>query len=290
MHRSTLLATVALTLLGCRGHPDGLDHIPVERAYLDDVRLVTVALVGGVVTGEGTLVIEQPNGLLRGFPVELQGGTVGVAFEIDLDGPIAINRAELVLPDERITGNQLLGRYHGGSLSLTPGIGVDGHFLRNKHKVRLNKAYLSVGAGVHAGVEWIRVDLKPVEDDDTDETVGTDSQGAWTDSSVVWTDSGMGYDRYERSGGCGCSGPPEVRDTSAPSDTDGADSDSEGTPTEPEPSTPDETTEPAASGDAGSGCDCSSGSDGCGCASTRAVQTWWLAVLMLPWVRRRRDT
>lgn len=261
--------SVFLLLLGlgaCRGHPDALMDVPVASASLQDVSLTTVAVIGGPVTGSGTLVVTEPGGVVRAFPVELRGSTLGAVLEVDVDGPGHDNRAEFVLPAPVVTGNDLLGRYRGSSVSLDLVLGFDSVHLKNKRDVMLDKNYFSIGVGLHAGFEWLRIDVAGAE-------LTQDTADPW---------------EPRRSGGCNCTVPPPVvddtSDTGPPDTADSAgtsptaDTDSPTTT----PGTPVDTDAPASTAEGSGGSSCDEG-----CASAPVPVPWW-TLLLVPWLARRR--
>lgn len=283
----------ALLLAGgpsCRKHPTSLADITVDQASLHDVQFGTVAVLGGVVTGSGILVVRDIHGHQHSWPVALRGGVAGLVVDVNVSGPMQNNRATLRLPAERVSANHLLGRYRGMSGSFVTGVGIDGRRLRNKHGVVYEKSYLSVGVGVHGGFEWVRIDITggpligdPVDTADTGVTPPLDPD--------VPVDTG--YAPSDRSSGCGCGGPGGDGDTAEPADTDTDTPDDTDSPDPSDP--PHDPSDPGAEGggSGGSSAGCCGGSGGSGCddgsCDTRAASApWWVVALVLPWVRRRR--
>lgn len=250
---------VATCLLSCRGRPSGLEGIRASAAYLEDVQLISVGVVGGGVWGDGRLVVVSPDlPYAQAYPVELNGGMVGVVLEFDVDGVARINRAELNLPAPTVPANDLLGRYWGGSFGVTAGVGVDYHTLKNRRDVSFDTTLFSAGLGVMLSGEWLRISLAEAEPDQGTPTDTAIDTAAW-DSSAA-TSPGP----RPSSGGCGCASPSSGSDTGRDSGASSLDDTGQGR------------------GD----------TDGCGaCASAGpAVPPWWLAIALAPWIRRRRWT
>ena len=154
-------------LLGCRTvDADFLADIEVQYAEIDRFQVQTVALIGGALFGQGELLIEAVDRQEYLIPVEVKGGTVGLG--VDLLPVGAVGQAILELPDRRIYGDELFGRYKGSSQSFVAGAGVEVHHLRNEYGVIIDEPAFGVGIGVMAGGEWLTLrpkigELRPLD-------------------------------------------------------------------------------------------------------------------------------
>ena len=144
-------------LLACAVKPTPLDEVPVVRAWLEAADFNAGAIVGGLVTGDALLVVEDNAGALWIEPVAMRGPVVSVGVETSVDpelgGPIPLELPEGALLD----GAQLLGTYRGPAEALAVGVGVSARQLKNRHGVSLREVHLSVGAGAMIGFQWLRV-------------------------------------------------------------------------------------------------------------------------------------
>jgi len=145
-----------LAMVACSPQPPELPGVEADRAWIEDLDLGTVAVVGGVVTGQAMLRIED-DGRQWGFPVELRGGVVGAVLELG----VGFNWApiELQLPRSDVPGDELLGTYKGFSGGLAIIGGFDGRSLKNKHGVRLRGSPFQLGLSVNASYEWLKIRL-----------------------------------------------------------------------------------------------------------------------------------
>ncbi len=149
-------------LLGCRDvDASFLADLEVQRAELEHIHVQTVAVLGGGLFGSGDLVIEASDGVEYIVPVEVKGGTFGLGLDLLPVG--AVGGAYLELPDRRIFGDELFGRYKGSSQSFVAVAGVEVHHLRNEYGVVIDEPSLGLGIGVMAAGEWLT--LRPRIDD-----------------------------------------------------------------------------------------------------------------------------
>ncbi len=149
-------------LLGCRDvDASFLADLEVQRAELEHFHVQTVAVLGGGLFGSGDLVIEASDGVEYIVPVEVKGGTFGLGLDLLPVG--AVGGAYLELPDRRIFGDELFGRYKGSSQSFVAVAGVEVHHLRNEYGVVIDEPSLGLGIGVMAAGEWLT--LRPRIDD-----------------------------------------------------------------------------------------------------------------------------
>lgn len=275
-----------LALLSCAAEVP-LSEIEVASADLVGISMTTAAVVAGGGGGSASLVVTEPDGDTHTFPVAIRVVTAGAVVEVDHTLDFGNDRA-LDLPEgERLTADQLLGRYRGVAGSLTVGAGVTGHRLRNRHGVVLDKAMFAVGVGIFAGWKQLHLslgdrygevhdwedfiiedspDLEDTAPDDTADTAPADDTAPFDDTGLA-ADSGGAPEPPSGSTGCGCAG--------GRSDATWEDSSSP---------------EPPSSG--GAGCDasgCDAGSGGCvGCGTSGGAPAGWLGLIALITLRRRR--
>jgi len=163
-----------LALLGCRDvDASFLADIEVQRAEIVHFNVQTAALIGGGVFGRGDVVIEAVDGQVHTIPVEVKGGTVGLGLDLLPVG--AVGGAVFELPDRRVYGDELFGRYKGSSQSFVAVAGVEVHHLRNEYGVILDEPALGIGIGVMVAGEWItlRPRISELSSYDTSDTGGT---------------------------------------------------------------------------------------------------------------------
>jgi len=100
-------------------------------------------------------------------------------------------------------------------------------------------------------------------------------------------DEEIDEDLVDCDAGTTSTGGADSGDTTAPADTSGDATATEPTATATDPTDEDDAADSESSGDATAG---ASEGDGCGCSTERpAGSAWWLAALLLPALRRRRD-
>jgi len=161
---------VLLALFGCRDVDAGfLADVEVHRAEIERFQVQTVAVIGGGLFGRGDVVIEAVDGQEYVVPVEVKGGTLGLG--VDLLPVGAVGRALFELPDRRVMGDELFGRYKGSSQPFVAMAGVEVHHLRNEYGVIIDEPALGLGIGVMVGGEWLtlrpRIDELPEFERDT---------------------------------------------------------------------------------------------------------------------------
>lgn len=145
-----------LAVLGCRpAELDYLSDVEIRRAELEGLTVQTMAVLGGATYGGGDLVIEAMDGSEYIVPVDVRGGTAGLG--VDLLPLGAVGRALLELPDRRVMGNELFGRYKGSSQSIVAGAGVEVRHLRNPYGVIIDEPAFGLGVGLMVGYEWLSV-------------------------------------------------------------------------------------------------------------------------------------
>lgn len=279
-----MLALVPL-LLSCAGPGDELAAIRVVSADLDGIVLKSAAVVGGGVGGRATLNVWDAQGRVHSFPVLIKGSTVGAVVEVDRAMDLGRYSA-MRLPDEPLTGDQLLGRYRGPSVGVVVGAGVTTWDLENRHGVELDKEFLTLGVAVFAGVEWVHLSLGgpggQVEDLGSSEFPPYDSGLDTADTADTAPDSG------EDTG-------PLTWDSSVPPPPPGAPigcavrSDQQPqTSDDPEPGDTGFSDAGGSSTDCGGGCQ--SDSDGACDSSCDGSSAWLMGLLvMVGWRRRRAD-
>lgn len=158
-------------LLSCAAvDPDDLLGVELREAMLYDVRLDTIALVGGRVTGVGRLVaVPRHEEGFYGAWTTMEGGTVGLDVELQASEDRSV---VLELPDDETRGEHLLGTYRGRSSAATVLVGAETHHLKNKHDVELDAGSFGVGLGIGFAWEWVTVELsEPVTRYETPEDV-----------------------------------------------------------------------------------------------------------------------
>lgn len=243
---------VFLALLGCARVGDPADD-PVESATLVNLDTNAMMVVGGPLFGDAILVYTMPGGGSRSLPVAVNGGALGLVLamsaDLNMNSDVALDLSDA---DDDLRVRDLLGTYVGTGWNLTMALGGSGNRLRNGHGVRLSDEHFTVGIGIEAGLEWLRVREGGNED-------GLDDD--WNpDSGLDSGDTGRGE-----------TGPV---DTAPPVDTGGPPSGCDG----------------GNSGSSGSsGCDggCD-GVDACGCMSGGMLPAPFGFVAVLTLLRRRR--
>ena len=193
--------TFLLTLLACQRGIDALPGVTAERAWLEDLDLATVAVIGGGVNGRGTLRVQTPDGRQATYPVELHGGVVGGVIELGVAGPFRVNQVELDLGGGPVSGSELLGRYRGWSGGLSIIGGFDHHFLRNRDGVSFDATPFQLGVSANIGYEWVHIGIERVEVEPVVTTATADTGLA---PSTTYVDTGA--PEASSSGGCGCGG------------------------------------------------------------------------------------
>ena len=168
-------------LTACNRAPTGLEQHLVREAWLGDVDLTTVVLLGGGITGSADLHIIDDYGQEWMYPVHLGGATFGLAFDVGVS-PLA-NHLELDLPRTLVPGNDLLGRYRGAGFSLVLGLGADIHHLKNKSDVRLGRTLFAAGIGIFVGTEGLTIKLSDEDPDEDPDETGPDT-GDTSDTGV----------------------------------------------------------------------------------------------------------
>jgi hypothetical protein len=211
--RWALLA--ALLSGGCaRLGRDELEHIDVASATLRDVELGTGGVVLGYNGGSGDLEIVDRSGEVFLVPVRLGGGLFGAALELSATVD-PTNEAVFELPDEPITGDQLLGTYSGVGAGLAIGLGVtDGH-LKNRHDVVLDKGWFTAGVSLMVDLRWLRIRVGEGDADadadtgaptDTDETGDTSAPEPPPPDTGGTADTDAGAAEDQAGSGCDCDG------------------------------------------------------------------------------------
>lgn len=167
-----------LGLLGCRDYKGTeLADVIVEDAWIEDLGYGGVLIVGGGWSGNGTLVVVDPQRQRHELPVRLAGGGMGLA--LSMSASVAPVDVELELPRTQIRGNQLLGKYSGSAEALAVLFGAQVHHLRNRDEVQMDFATVTFGLSVLVAGHWAT--LLPREDEgDTGDTGDSDDTGwAW---------------------------------------------------------------------------------------------------------------
>lgn len=141
-----------MLLTACTADPLAYEGVQVEEAWMENVRLSTVALILGVVRGAGDLIVVSPDGQRVEGPVVIRGVTAGLSVDMILT-EFPLGEVPLQLPRGEVLGEELLGRYRGTSASLVSGIGVETHHLANEYEVEIDQAFLALGVGVMFGYE-----------------------------------------------------------------------------------------------------------------------------------------
>jgi uncharacterized protein (TIGR03382 family) len=201
-------------LLGCADPGDELARLRVADADLDNISMNTFAVIGGGITGNATLQVVDDQGTLWSFPVTLRGATAGAVVEFSRTMDFGSYRA-LELPDQDLTGDQLLGTYRGSGAGLALVAGGTGMDLVNPHDVVLDRSLLVMGVSAYAGSDWVNIQLGGTGGEDYD-FVWEDSGDPGDTNDTAWDTSGpddTGADSVSDSG-------PEPRDTAGPVDLD----------------------------------------------------------------------
>jgi hypothetical protein len=157
--RALAVAAALMALAGCKG-VDGrdLEDIVVQAAWLEDVELRTLSILGGSVGGAGTLVIETPDDELIETRLRLRGGSLGLGLEL-FPWMVPVFQAPLRLPDDgEITGDMLVGQFTGNSESISVIGGIEARHLRNRHKVRIDAPLVAMGVGLMISYDWLALD------------------------------------------------------------------------------------------------------------------------------------
>lgn len=156
-----MVSLLWLSLLGCRSvDADFLADVEVQRAEIERFNVQTMAVLGGALYGRGELVVESVQGDVFFVPLEVRGGTFG--FGLDLLPLGAVGRATLELPDRRVMGNELFGRYKGSSMSIVAPLGAEVRHMRNEFGVGIDEASFGLGVGLMAAHDWLT--LRPTID------------------------------------------------------------------------------------------------------------------------------
>jgi len=177
MNLLVLLAGCALSM-----DPSPIDEMVVARAWLGDWSYGTAAFLGGGLTGETRVVVEDPDGNREAQSATFQGWLMGLAFHANTgnrDG-----RIELGLPPEPILGRQIWGTYDGTYEGGVVGAGIACLHLRNTDEVQIDVNGLGVGMAI--SVDWVRMWLAPLDVEgpdtgDTGETADTADSGTLPD-------------------------------------------------------------------------------------------------------------
>lgn len=157
-------ALVAMLMASACGGAE-LDAIEVADASFGDVDWTGVAAVVGVWTASGTLNITDTNGEVHAFPIDLEGPTVGVVFDMAVsadDGCFFQDNATIDLSNASagLTARDIGGLYSGTSAGAHLGVGVLEHELSNGAGVRINGGGTGAGFGVWVGLEWLGLSLQ----------------------------------------------------------------------------------------------------------------------------------
>ena len=148
-----------LLMVGCSGGdetPFGVDVV-AEDAWISGVTSVSVAMLFGGVSSEGTLHFVADDGGEYEYPVSLDGSTLGAVIDVSFD-PIP-NRIDLELPGP-VPANDLLGRYKGTTGSAVVGFGVGTRHLENRAGVVIDETQFNMGVGILAGWEWMNLEVR----------------------------------------------------------------------------------------------------------------------------------
>lgn len=212
-----------LALVGCAPLGDPADDF-VESATLVNLDTNSFVVVTGPVGGDAILVYTTPDGRTGDLPVGVNGGALGLVFamsaDLNMNDDVALDLSDA---DEDLQVRDLLGTYGGTGWNVTMGLGGAGSRLKNGHGVVMSDEHFTVGAGVEAGLQWLRIREGGHEDgldDDwtTDTDTGADSGATETgpggDTDTTPIDTGTpptsgGCDGGSDSGGCdggGCAG------------------------------------------------------------------------------------
>ncbi|MFH1465859.1 MAG: hypothetical protein ABIO70_15840 [Pseudomonadota bacterium] len=159
------LPLLAAALAGCSPDLTALAAVEVREAWIEDLALTSVALIGGACWGRGELVVLGQQGEHLEVPLKLRGGMVGAAFDFSRETP----ELDLELPDTPIRADRLLGGYRGSGEQITIFVGVEVRHLHNDHGVGIDQASLTEGLAVMFAYEWLklRLDDEPSLGEDT---------------------------------------------------------------------------------------------------------------------------
>jgi len=157
-----------MLLAGCTADPLDYEGVPVQEAWMENVRLSTVAVILGVVRGAGDLIVVGTQGQRIEGPVVIRGVTAGLSVDMIIT-EFPLGEVPLQLPREEVLGEELLGRYRGTSASIVSGIGVETHHLKNEAEVEIDQAFLALGVGIMFGYEAFTIH-PGVEEEDTGDT------------------------------------------------------------------------------------------------------------------------
>lgn len=170
---ATALAVTALAALAAACDPPtdpALTGITAASARIEAAQLGGFVVVGGKVSGLGTLLIVDDQGDEHELPIVLDGALAGAAF--DVHGGFAGDMT-LALPEAAVPANDLLGIYQGPAFLGHLIVGVQTHDLTNPAGVTIDATAFGLGIGIGLMMEWLSFGV----DDGGDDADGGDGGG-----------------------------------------------------------------------------------------------------------------
>lgn len=149
---------LAWLLLGCRPVDSAGMQTPLARAWLENIDLRALSLLGGAWGGRADLVMETASGVQDTRVVGLRGGMAGFGVEL-IPWASGAGTLPLRLPDEQTVGDDLLGHYSGNGAAAVVIAGAATHHLHNEHDVRIDGVTIGTLVGIFVGAEWVTIDV-----------------------------------------------------------------------------------------------------------------------------------
>jgi hypothetical protein len=162
----------AFFLMGCLDTVDAgkLAGTTVTEAWIDDFTWMSLTVLGGGLTGSGTLKARLESDEVVRQPIEF-GGAVGGFGVVMMAG--GAERVDYVLPAPKVGGELLFGSFDGSLETIVAGAGYQSLHLRSPEAVQLDSE--GIGALVGIGVFAVQIDLYAVER--AGAGVGSEEQG-----------------------------------------------------------------------------------------------------------------
>lgn len=163
-----------LLVLGCG--PDRVSSwcgSDIQSAKLTEANLVQISILAGTVQGQGLLVATRTDDQECVTPVTLQGGMVGLAVDLtDVSFPL-----QFELPQGKVEGAALFGRYEGSAAAAVTLAGVSTKHLANGRGVEIDQANFAMGIGVGVSYTWLDVEIAEATAYDSATDSGYDTGG-----------------------------------------------------------------------------------------------------------------
>lgn len=149
---------LAWLLLGCRPVDSAGLQTPLTRAWLENIDVRSLSLLGGAWGGRADLVMETAGGSEEARVVGLRGGMLGFGVEM-IPWASGAGTLPFRLPDGETVGDDLLGHYSGSRESVVVVGGVMVHHLHNEHGIEIDGPTIGTLVGLFFGSEWVTVDV-----------------------------------------------------------------------------------------------------------------------------------